>query len=64
MTKEQMLIMAERKIKKANIAFENNKNRPGITENELENLSNKLEYAKNVYELIKTYYGEERYTHD
>lgn len=52
MNKEKMLQIAERNLKKAEMALANNLNRKGITELEIENLSNSVEYAKIVYGLI------------
>ena len=52
MTKENMLLIAERNLKKAKNSLKHSKDRPGITENELENLNNNLEYAETVYKLI------------
>ena len=53
MTKVQLMAIAERNIKKAEKAMEYNINRTGITEQEKENLKNKIEYSKIVYELIQ-----------
>lgn len=52
MSKEEMLTIAERNLKKAQYAFDHNFNRPGVTENERINLKNNLEYAKCVRDLI------------
>lgn len=52
MTKEKLLMIAERNLKKAQIAFEHNYNRTGITEQEKENLTNNVEYNRIVYNLI------------
>ena len=55
MNKEKMLKIAERNLRKAKMAMYNNAERPGITEVELENLSNSVEYAQAVCELITKY---------
>lgn len=52
-TKERIIEIAERNLRKAKRALECNYNRQGITEIERENLSNNVEYAETVYELIK-----------
>ena len=52
MQKEQMLKIAEKNLRKAKISLQNNYNRPGVTEQERENLSNNVEYAQTVYNLI------------
>lgn len=52
MTKEKMIQIAERNVRKAEKALENNRNRKGITEVEMENLLNSVEYSKAVYDLI------------
>lgn len=52
MNKEKMVQIAERNLHKAKKALENNYNRQGITELERENLSNNVEYAQRVYDLI------------
>jgi uncharacterized protein YaiL (DUF2058 family) len=53
MTKQEMLDKAERNLRKAEIAFHSQFNRPGITEKEKENLSNNVEYATFVRNLIE-----------
>lgn len=55
MNKEQMMKIAERNLSKAQKSLDNNYNRQGITESERENLSNNVEYAKVVYDLIAKY---------
>ena len=55
MNKEKMLQIAERNLKKANMALHNNYNRQGITELEREKLNDYVEYAEAVYNLIKNY---------
>lgn len=52
MYKEQMLKIAERNLRKAKKALENNRKRSGITEDELENLLGNVKYAQVVYHLI------------
>jgi hypothetical protein len=52
MNKERMIQIAERNLRKAEIAINKNQNRKGITELELENLSSNVEYAKIVYDLV------------
>ena len=52
MDKEKMLQIAERNLKKAKMALLNNYERKGITEQEIDNLSNNVEYAQVVYDLI------------
>ena len=53
MTKEKLLMIAERNLKKAQIAFEHNYNRVGVTEQEKENLTNNVEYNRIVCNLMK-----------
>ena len=52
MNKEKMLQIAEHNLKKAKMALLNNCERKGITEQEVKNLSNNVEYAQVVYDLI------------
>lgn len=52
MYKEQMLRIAERNLRKAKKALENNRKRNGVTEDELENLLGNVKYAQVVYHLI------------
>ena len=53
MNKEKMLQIAERNLRKAKMALFNNYERKGITEQEIENLTNNVEYAQMVYDLIE-----------
>ena len=55
MTKQEMLDKAERNLRKAEIAFHSQFNRPGITEKEKEDLANNVEYAMKVRDLITQY---------
>lgn len=55
MNKEKMIQISERNLKKAEMALANNLNRKGITELEIKNLSNSVEYAKTVHGLIVEY---------
>ena len=55
MTNENMLKIAERNMRKAQIALLNNSERKGITEQEKENLANNVEYTQFVYDLIVEY---------
>lgn len=52
MQKEKFIKIAERNLKKAKNSLQNNFNRSGVTEQEKENLTNNLEYAQMVYDLI------------
>jgi hypothetical protein len=52
MNKEQMIQIAERNLRKSKMALSNNSNRKGITEQEIKNLTNNVEYAQTVYDLI------------
>ena len=52
MTKEKIVQIAERNLKKARRAFEANCNRQGITEDEINNLSDNVKFAEVVYDLI------------
>ena len=52
MNKEKMLQMAERNLRKAKMAMYNNCERKGITEIEIQNLTNNVEYSQIVYDLI------------
>jgi hypothetical protein len=56
MSKKQMLLIAEKNIKVAQLNLERNKNRKGIKDHEIEMLENKIVYMQNVYDLIKKYY--------
>ena len=53
MNKEIIMQIAGRNLNKAKRALDNNYNRPGITEVERENLSNNVEYAQIVYDLLE-----------
>lgn len=55
MNKEKLITIAERNLKKANNSLKNNFNRPGVSEQERENLSSNVEYAQMVYDLIVKY---------
>ena len=50
-----MIQIAERNLSKARRAYDNNVHRSGITEVEKENLSNNIEYAQKVLQLIVSY---------
>jgi hypothetical protein len=52
MNKEKMIQIAERNLRKAKIAMYNNCTRNGITDVEIENLTNNVEYSQIVYDLI------------
>ncbi len=52
MTKENMMIIAERNLRKSKLAHKNNINRPGVTEQEIKNLERNLEYNQIVYDMI------------
>lgn len=56
MISEEMLQIASRNLKKAEIAFRGQINRPGITEKEKRNLYNNLKYAEIVKDLIEKAY--------
>lgn len=49
---DMMVKIAERNLKKAKTSLFNNCNRKGITKQELDNLSNNVEYTQFVYDLI------------
>lgn len=51
-TKETMLQIAERNMRKAQMVLNNNYDRKGITESERENLARNVEYTQIVYDLI------------
>lgn len=53
MTKEKLISIAERNLRKSKTAYEHNYNRTGATEQEKENLKNNIEYNEIVLELIK-----------
>jgi hypothetical protein len=55
MNKEKMLKIAERNLRKAKMAMYNNAERTGIADVELENLTNNVEYAQVVCDLITKY---------
>lgn len=57
LTKEQMLAISTRNLKKAKYALEHNDNRAGITEQEKENLMNNVEYNQIVLNLINNQGG-------
>ena len=52
MKKEKMLEIADRNIKKAQMSFYRQFQRPGIKEQEKENLANNVEYAILIKDLI------------
>ena len=52
MNKEKMVQIAERNLHKAKMALLHNYERKGITEQEIENLTNNVEYAQIVCDLI------------
>lgn len=52
MTKEQMMYIAKRNLERAEYSLRHNSIRKGVTDDEIQHLSDKLEYAKTVYELI------------
>ena len=52
MKKEKLIAIAEKNLRKAKISLQNNFNRPGVTEQERENLTKNVEYAQTVYDLI------------
>ena len=52
MTKERLLQIAERNLKKAQISLNTNRDRKGVTEAEISNLTDNLKYAEVVYNLI------------
>lgn len=49
--------IAEKNLKNAEISYEKNRTRPGITDVELGNLVQKMEYARVVHGLILKNYG-------
>lgn len=53
MTNEELLEIAERNLKKAQNAYDIGICRKGVTEEEITNLRNKLEYAVVVHYMIK-----------
>ena len=53
MTKEKLLQIAERNLKKAKIALLANSNRKGITDEEKNNLVNNVDFAQTVCDLIE-----------
>ncbi len=57
LTKEQMIAIATRNLKKAKYAFDHNYNRAGITKQEKENLMNNVEYNQIVLDLINSQGG-------
>ena len=52
MDRVKIVQMAERNLKKAKMSLSNNRNRKGITEQEIENLTNNVDYAQYVYDLL------------
>ena len=52
MDKERLLQIAERNLKKARKALEMNCSRHGITDEEINNLSDNVKFAEVVYDLI------------
>lgn len=52
MDREIMIQIAERNLKKAKKALFNNSNRSGVTQAEIEILSNKVEYTQYIYDAI------------
>lgn len=59
MTKEKLLQIAERNLKKTQRALLVNRERQGITEEEINNLSDNVKYAQVVHDLIVHHYIEE-----
>lgn len=55
MTKAKLLSIAERNVRKAYKALEQNRNRPGITKEERENLMDNRVYTLYIRELIRNY---------
>ena len=55
MTKEKLLYIAERNVRKSEKSLEQGQRRTGITAEELENLMNNREYTLYVLELIRKY---------
>ena len=55
MNKDRLLQIAERNLKKAQRAWKINRDRTGITEEEINNLSSNVKYAQAVYDLIGNY---------
>lgn len=55
MDKKDMLLIAERNMKKAQRALERNKDRSGITGEELKSLMNNALYTQFVYDLIQNH---------
>ena len=52
MTKDKLVSMAERNLKKAKDALKFNYDRPGSTEQERKTLKDKVEYNQIVYDMI------------
>lgn len=52
MSKDKMIQIAERNLKRAEMALFLNEKRSGITKTELQNLLDNVEYAKAVLDLI------------
>lgn len=52
MSKDKMIQIAERNLRKAEMALFNGQKRKGVTEIEIQNLLDKVEYAKAVLDLI------------
>lgn len=55
MQKEKLVKIAKRNLNKAKNSLKNNFDRPGVSEQERENLSTNVEYAQIVYDLIVKY---------
>ena len=58
MTKEKALKMAEHNIRQTKITLEHNYNRTGISKEEQQNLLDKANFAKIVYDLVREHYKE------
>lgn len=52
MTKQEMLNKAERNLRKAQISFDKNFNRAGVTEQEKKNLADNVEYSTVVRDML------------
>ena len=52
MNREKMLLMTEHNLKKAEKALSFNITRKGVTEEEITNLVDKVEYSKAIYEML------------
>lgn len=53
MTEEQILLISESNLEKSQRKYNGNYNRKGVTQNERDNLTKNVEYAKIILDIVK-----------